>query len=141
MDRPIALAVSLVALSDKSVALWSSTIYSFFVIFLIHLFKQVSLIHLQHRHRVQADTSLTCSRVRFTHQSRRSPKRLGYSVLYVHCDMWIEFRTSGPQNSSFCSGGQQMGKAVSKQKMAHWIVDVITMAYEVQGVPCPLVPR
>ncbi len=30
------------------------------------------------------------------------------------------------------------GKAVSKQRMAHWIVDAITLAYEAQGVPCPL---
>ncbi len=28
--------------------------------------------------------------------------------------------------------------AVSKQRMAHWIVDAITLAYEAQGVPCPL---
>ncbi len=34
--------------------------------------------------------------------------------------------------------GQQKGKAVSKQRMAHWIVDAITLAYEAQGVPCSL---
>ncbi len=27
---------------------------------------------------------------------------------------------------------------VSKQRMAHWIVDAITLAYEAQSVPCPL---
>ncbi len=27
---------------------------------------------------------------------------------------------------------------VSKQRMAHWIVDAITLAYQAQGVPCPL---
>ncbi len=33
--------------------------------------------------------------------------------------------------------GRQKGKAVSKQRMAHWIVDAITLAYQAQGVPCP----
>ncbi len=37
-----------------------------------------------------------------------------------------------------CYGGQQKGKAVSKQRMAHWIVDAIALAYQAQGVPCPL---
>ncbi len=37
-----------------------------------------------------------------------------------------------------CDGGQQKGKAVSKQRMAHWIVDAIALAYQAQGVPCPL---
>ncbi len=36
-----------------------------------------------------------------------------------------------------CHGGRQKGKAVSKQSMAHWIVDAITLAYQAQGVPCP----
>ncbi len=31
----------------------------------------------------------------------------------------------------------QKGNAVSKQRMAHWIVDAITLAYQAQGVPCP----
>ncbi len=46
------------------------------------------------------------------------------------------FRTS--EQLFVCYGGQQKGKAVSKQRMAHWIVDAITLAYEAQGVPCPL---
>ncbi len=37
-----------------------------------------------------------------------------------------------------CYGGQQKGKAASKQSMAHWILDAITLAYEAQSVPCPL---
>ncbi len=45
-------------------------------------------------------------------------------------------RTSG--QLFVCYGGQQKGKAVSKQRMAHWIVDAIPLAYEAQGVPCPL---
>ncbi len=32
-----------------------------------------------------------------------------------------------------CHGGQQKGKAVSKQRLAHWIVE-----YQSQGEPCPL---
>ncbi len=62
------------------------------------------------------------------------------SVLYVHCDStWIELGASGTSEQLFvCYGGQQKGNAVSKQRMAHWIVDAITLAYEAQGVPCPL---
>ncbi|KAL0149293.1 hypothetical protein M9458_055331 [Cirrhinus mrigala] len=37
-----------------------------------------------------------------------------------------------------CLGGQQKGNAVSKQRLAHWVVDAISMAYESQGEPCPL---
>ncbi len=37
-----------------------------------------------------------------------------------------------------CHGGQQKGKAVSKQRLAHWIVDVVALAYQSQGEPCPL---
>ncbi len=37
-----------------------------------------------------------------------------------------------------CYGGQQKGKAVSKQRMAHWIVDAIALAYQAHGVSCPL---
>ncbi len=29
------------------------------------------------------------------------------------------------------------GNAISKQRMAHWIVVSITLAYQAQGVPCP----
>jgi hypothetical protein len=36
-----------------------------------------------------------------------------------------------------CYGGQQKGKAVSKQRLAHWIVDAIILAYDSQGEPCP----
>ncbi len=30
-------------------------------------------------------------------------------------------------------GGQQKGKAVSKQRLAHWIVEAVTLAYQSQG--------
>ncbi len=46
------------------------------------------------------------------------------------------FRTS--KQLFVCYGGQQKGEAVSKQRMAHWLVDGITLAYEAQGAPCPL---
>ncbi len=45
------------------------------------------------------------------------------------------FRTS--DQLFVCHGGRQKGNAVSKQRMAHWIVDAITLAYQAQGVPCP----
>ncbi|KAL0163759.1 hypothetical protein M9458_039512, partial [Cirrhinus mrigala] len=34
-----------------------------------------------------------------------------------------------------CFGGQQKGNAVSKQRLAHWVVDAISLAYESQGEP------
>ncbi len=37
-----------------------------------------------------------------------------------------------------CYGGQRKGKAVSKQRMANWIVDAIALAYQAQNVPCLL---
>ncbi len=45
------------------------------------------------------------------------------------------FRTS--DQLFVCHGGRQKGNAVSKQRMAHWIVDAITLAYQAQGVPYP----
>ncbi len=51
-------------------------------------------------------------------------------------DRTQNFRTS--EQLFVCYGGQQKGKAVSKQRMAHWILDTISLAYEAQGVPCPL---
>ncbi len=35
-------------------------------------------------------------------------------------------------------GGQQKGKAVSKQRSAHWIVEAVTLSTSFQGEPCPL---
>ncbi len=53
-----------------------------------------------------------------------------------HCvDRTQSFRTS--DQLFVCHGGRQKGNAVSKQRMAHWIVDAITLAYQAQGVPCP----
>ncbi len=57
-------------------------------------------------------------------------------TLRRYMDRTQSFRTS--EQLFVCYGGQQKGKAVSKQWMAHWIVDAITLAYEAQGVPCLL---
>ncbi len=57
-------------------------------------------------------------------------------ALRQYTDRTQSFRTS--EQLFVCYGGQQKGKAVSKQRMTHWIVDVITLAYEAQGVPCPI---
>ncbi len=37
-----------------------------------------------------------------------------------------------------CHGGQQKGKAVPKQRLAHWIVEAVALAYQSQDEPCPL---
>ncbi len=58
-------------------------------------------------------------------------------VRAVRCDVdrTQSFRTS--DQLFICHGGRQKGNAVSKQRMAHWIVDAITLAYQARGVPCP----
>ncbi len=57
-------------------------------------------------------------------------------ALRHYVDRTQSFRTS--DQLFVCHGGRQKGNAVSKQRMAHWIVDAITLAYQAQGVPCPL---
>ena len=37
-----------------------------------------------------------------------------------------------------CFGGCNKGRAVSKQRLSHWIVDAVALAYEYQGKDCPL---
>ncbi len=63
-------------------------------------------------------------------------------ALRQYTDRTQSFRTS--EQLFVCYGGQQKGKAVSKQRMAHWIVDAITLAYEAQVCParsgCVLTP-
>ncbi len=56
-------------------------------------------------------------------------------ALRHYVDRTQSFRTS--DQLFVCHGGRQKGKAVSKQRMAHRIVDAITLAYQAQGVPCP----
>ncbi len=57
-------------------------------------------------------------------------------ALRIYVDCTRSFRSS--EHLFVCYGGQQKGKAVSKQRLAHWIVDAITLAYQSQGEPCPL---
>ncbi|KAI2647446.1 Fructose dehydrogenase large subunit [Labeo rohita] len=57
-------------------------------------------------------------------------------ALRWYVDRTQSFRTS--DQLFVCFGGRQKGNAISKQRMAQCIVDAITLAYQAQGVPCPL---
>ncbi len=57
-------------------------------------------------------------------------------ALRIYVDRTRSFRSS--EQLFVCYGGQQKGKAVSKQRLAHWIVDAIALAYQSQGEPCPM---
>lgn len=51
-------------------------------------------------------------------------------ALHIYLDRTQIFGRS--EQLFVCYGGQQKGKAVSKQTMAHWIVDAILLAYQAQ---------
>ncbi|KAL0150896.1 hypothetical protein M9458_053815, partial [Cirrhinus mrigala] len=57
-------------------------------------------------------------------------------ALRIYVDRTRSFRRS--VQLFVCFGGQQKGNAVSKQRLAHWVVDAISLAYKSQGEPCPL---
>ncbi len=57
-------------------------------------------------------------------------------ALRVYVDRTQSFRIS--DQLFVCFGGQQKGKAVSKQRLAHWIVEAIVLAYQARRLPCPL---
>ncbi len=57
-------------------------------------------------------------------------------ALRVYVDRTRSVRSS--EQLFVCHGGQQKGKAVSKQRLAHWIVKAVALAYQSQGEPCPL---
>ncbi len=57
-------------------------------------------------------------------------------ALRIYVDHTRSFRSS--EQLFVCHGVQQKGKAVSKQRLAHWIVEAVTLAYQSQGEPCPL---
>ncbi|KAL0151728.1 hypothetical protein M9458_052954 [Cirrhinus mrigala] len=57
-------------------------------------------------------------------------------ALHIYVDRTRSFRRS--EQLFVCFGGQQKGNAVSKKRLAHWVVDAITLAYQCQGEPCPL---
>lgn len=55
-------------------------------------------------------------------------------ALHIYLDHTQSFRRS--DQLFVCFGGQQKGKALSKQRIAHWIVDAIFLAYQAEGLPC-----
>ncbi|KAL0172248.1 hypothetical protein M9458_032559, partial [Cirrhinus mrigala] len=57
-------------------------------------------------------------------------------ALRTYVDHTRSFRRS--EQLFVCFGGQQKGNAISKQRLAHWVVDAITLAHQCQGEPCPL---
>ncbi len=57
-------------------------------------------------------------------------------ALRIYVDHTQSFRTS--DQLFVCFGGQQKGRAVSKQRLAHWIVEAIVLAYQARRLPCPL---
>ncbi len=57
-------------------------------------------------------------------------------ALRIYMDCTQSVRSS--EQLFVCHGGQQKGKAVSKQRLAHWIVEAADLAYQSQGEPCPL---
>ncbi len=57
-------------------------------------------------------------------------------ALRIYVDRTQSFRTSDQR--FVCFGGQQKGRAVSKQRLAHWIVEAIVLAYQARRLPCPL---
>ncbi len=57
-------------------------------------------------------------------------------ALHINVDRTRSFRSS--EQLFVCHGGQQKGKDVSKQRLAHWIAEAVALAYQSQGEPCPL---
>ncbi len=57
-------------------------------------------------------------------------------ALRIYVDRSRSIRSS--EQLFVCHGGQQKGKAVSKQRLTHWIVEAIALVYQSQGEPCPL---
>ncbi|KAI2653489.1 ORF V: Enzymatic polyprotein [Labeo rohita] len=60
-------------------------------------------------------------------------------ALRIYIERTQPFRRS--EQLFVCYGGQQKGKAVSKQRISHWLVNAIRMAYLARGLPCPLEVR
>ncbi len=57
-------------------------------------------------------------------------------ALRIYVDHTRSFSSS--EQLFVCHRGQQKWKAVSKQRLAHWIVEAVALAYQSQGEPCPL---
>ncbi len=54
-------------------------------------------------------------------------------ALCIYVDHTWSFRSS--EQLFVCHESQQKGKAVSKQRLAHWIVEAVALAYQSQGEP------
>ncbi len=57
-------------------------------------------------------------------------------ALRIYIDHSASFRQS--DQLFVCYGGSAKGRAVSKQRLSHWIVEAITAAYTSRGLECPL---
>ncbi len=57
-------------------------------------------------------------------------------ALRIYVDRTQSIRSS--EQLFVCHGGQQKGKTVSKQRLAHCRVEAVALAYQSQGEPCPL---
>ncbi len=57
-------------------------------------------------------------------------------ALRMYVDRTRSFRSS--EQLFVCHGFQQKGKAVSNQRLAHWLVEAFALAYQSQDEPCPL---
>ncbi len=57
-------------------------------------------------------------------------------ALSIYIDRSASFRQS--DQLFVCYGGCAKGRAISKQRLSHWIVDPITAAYTCRGLECPL---
>ncbi len=64
------------------------------------------------------------------------PREEADPAIAVYVDRTQSFRTS--DQLFICFGGQQNGKAVSKERLAHWIVEAIVLAYQARHIPYPL---
>ncbi len=57
-------------------------------------------------------------------------------ALRIYVDRTQSIRSS--EQLFVCHGGQQKGKAVSKQRLTHCRVEAVALAYQSPGEPCPL---
>ncbi len=57
-------------------------------------------------------------------------------ALRVYIDRTAQFRQS--EQLFVCFGGSTKGQPVSKQRLSHWVVEAIALAYSSQGMECPI---
>ncbi len=56
-------------------------------------------------------------------------------ALRTYVDCIAQWR--GSDQLFVCFGGRNKGSAVTKQRMSHWIVEAISLAYETRGLTSP----